>query len=307
MLPPLRVAAFVLAWMIHAGPGGAAPLVATDIPPVHSIVARVMAGVGEPQVIVPPGASPHGHAMRPSSAGLLAEADAVVWVGPELTPWLAGPIAALADRAHVLELLAADGLYRLPLRRGARFEAHDHQGGDHAHDQSGVDAHVWLDPRNGVAMATAVAGLLGRIDPENAAAYSANARDFAAEMAALETEIAETVVPLGGRPYVVFHDAYQYFEVRFGLPAAGSVTLGDAHQPSAARVGEIRERVRDEEVVCVFAEPQFEPRLVATVTEGTDARTGTLDPEGAGMAPGPELYPRLLRGLAEGLAACLGD
>jgi zinc transport system substrate-binding protein len=292
---------------LAAAPASAAPIVATDIPPVQSIVARVMQGVGTPRAIVPPGASLHGYALRPSAAGLLAEADAVIWIGPDLTPWLDGPISALAGGAQVLELSDVDGLSGLPLREGGPFEAHDHDHDHDDHDGEPLDAHIWLDPRNGTAMAVAVADLLTAIDPENAATYAANAAGFAVEMAALETELAATLAPVSGRPYAVFHDAYQHFENRFAMPAAGSVSLGDADQPSAARVAAISDRIRDTGAVCVFAEPQFEPRLIATVTEGTDARSGILDPEGATLELGPDLYPTLLRGIAEGLATCLGD
>ncbi len=295
--------ALVLA-ALTAGTALAAPRVATDIPPVQSIVARVMQGVGEPQVIVPPGASPHHYALRPSDAGVLAEADAVFWIGPELTPWLAGPVAALATGAEVVDLIDAEGLLRLDLREGGPFEAHDHDHG-HGHDHGHVDAHVWLDPQNGVAIAAAVAGHLARIDPENAGAYAANAAGFAAEMAELEATLAADLAPVRGRPYVVFHDAYQYFEARFDVPAAGSITLGDADQPGAARIDEIRTRIRDEGVVCVFAEPQLESRLIATVIEGSGAGTGILDPEGAGLELGPDLYPELLRRLVAGLNDCL--
>ena len=297
---------------LAAAPASAAPIVATDIPPVQSIVARVMQGVGTPQAIVPLGASLHDYALRPSSAGLLAEADAVIWIGPDLTPWLEGPITALAGGAQVLTLADADGLTHLPLREGGPFDSHDHDQDEHAdndqaHKGEQLDAHFWLDPRNGAAMAVAVADLLAAIDPENAATYSANASAFAAEMEALETELAAMLAPVTRRPYVVFHDAYQHFENRFAMPAAGSVTLGDADQPSAARVAAISDRIRDTGAACVFSEPQFEPRLIATVTEGTNARSGTLDPEGAALELGPDLYPALLRGIAEGLVTCLGD
>ena len=305
MSPSLRLAA-VLALAPFAAP--AAPLVATDIPPVQSITARVMAGVGVPQAILPPGASPHGAALRPSAARLLSEADAVIWVGEALTPWLEGPIEALAT-GEVLELAGADGVLLLPLRAGGPFEAHDHHAhddDDHADNHGAIDAHLWLDPRNGAAMAAAVAALLAGIDPENAAAYHANAAAFAAEMAGLEADLAARLAPVAGRPYIVFHDAYQYFEHRFDLPAAGSVKLGDADQPSAARVAEVRDRIRALDATCVFTEPQFEPRLVATLTEATGARSGVLDPLGATLDPGPELYPGVLTGLADGLAGCLG-
>jgi zinc transport system substrate-binding protein len=306
-------ALFVVASIAGSQTAGAAPRVATDILPVHSIVARVMQGVGVPEVIVPPGASPHGFAMRPSAAGLLAEADAVFWIGPALTPWLDGAVDALAGRARVLTLADVDGVVLLDVREGGPFAAHDHGQDEHDpmhdHEERGeqIDAHAWLDPRNGVAMAAAAAALLGGIDPANAAAYDENARAFAGEMAALEEEIAARLGPVADRPYVVFHDAYQYFEARFDMPAVGSVALGDADQPSAARVAAIRERIRDAGVVCVFAEPQFEPRLIATVTEGTGVRTATLDPVGTELAPGPDLYPDLLRAMADGLADCLGD
>ncbi len=297
-----------------AGPALAAPLVMADIAPVQSIAAAVMAGLGEPGLVLPPGASPHGHALRPSEAAALQDADLVVWVGPALTPWLAGPLDALAGDAGRLTLESAPGMRLLPARRDGPFDADDH-GHDHGHDGGdegggdegggGVDPHLWLDPRNAAAAAAAIATALGALDPENAPAYAANAESFGAEMAALEAELAAGLAPLRGRPYFVFHDAYHYFEDRFGLPAAGAIALGDAEPPRAGRLAGIRARFETEAVVCVFAEPQFEPRLIATLTEGAETRTGTLDPIGAGLAPGKGLYPALLRGLAADFAACI--
>jgi zinc transport system substrate-binding protein len=310
----------VLALGLVAPVAEAAPRVAADIAPVQSIVARVMAGVGEPGLILPPGASPHGHALRPSEARLLQEADLVVWVGPALTPWLADPIATLAPAALLLTLADAPGVETLPIRAAGPFEAHDHgeahegEAHDHepvaheAHDHEPValDGHIWLDPDNAVAMAQAVADALVGLDPANAAVYAANRDDFAAETVAMTRSLAERLAPLRGRPYLVFHDGYQYFEHRFDLPAAGSVALHDGDAPGTARIAAIRDRVRSEGVVCAFAEPEFEPRLLATVLEGSDVRMGTLDGLGAGLAPGPDLYPALIRGLADGLEACLG-
>ena len=146
---------------------------------------------------------------------------------------------------------------------------------------------------------------MSRIDPGNAAAYAANAEAFAAGMTDLTAEIDARLAPLRGQSFFVFHDAYQYFEDRFALPAAGSIALNDAEAPRAPRVSEIRARIAEGDVACVFAEPQFEPKLIATVIEGSAARGGTLDPLGAALEPGPELYPALLRGLADGLADCL--
>jgi zinc transport system substrate-binding protein len=308
-----------------AGSAFAAPNVVTDFGPADSITARVMEGVGEPVQILPPGAEPHSYSLRPSEARELGAADLVVWVGPRMTPWLADPIATLATGARVLTLDALPGLTLLPIRATGPFEPdlHDHEAEgaehdhaasepehDHDHDHegesaSGIDQHIWLDPENAVIFADAIAATLSEMDPANAEAYATNAKDFGAEMATLSAEVTETLAPVRGKPFIVFHDAYQYFEHRFDIPAAGSIALHDAEAPGAARVAEIRDRVRDDGVVCAFSEPQFPPKILATITEGTDARTAGLDPEGVGLTPGADLYPALIRNLATDLAACL--
>jgi zinc transport system substrate-binding protein len=336
-MPSARPFTFLATFALTATAAAAAPRVVVDIAPVHSIVARVMDGVGEPGLIVAPGASPHGYALRPSEAADLEAADVVVWVGPALTPWLQGPLDALAPDAPRLALIEAEGVRLLPIREGGPFEAHDHDHehehdaaadhdhdhaedaahdhdhaddhdhGDHAHAEDAADPHLWLDPRNAVAIAAAVADVLGPLDPDNAATYVMNAAAFAAEMDALGAELETVLAPLAGQGFFVFHDAYAYFEDRFGLPAAGSVALSDADAPAASRVREIRDRIAAEDIACVFAEPQFEPKLIDTVIEGSQARRGTLDPVGATLEPGPDLYPALLRGMAADLAACLGQ
>jgi zinc transport system substrate-binding protein len=297
-----------LAFGLTSGSAIGAPRVVADIAPVQSIAARVMAGVGEPGVILPPGASPHGYALRPSEARMLQEADLVVWVGPALTPWLADLIAALAPSATVLTLEDAPGVALLPARAGGAFEAHREAHADHDADEDhGLhhDGHLWLAPGNAVAAARAIAAALAELDPAGAAAYSANAEAFAAETADLARSIADRLAPLRGRPYLVFHDAYRYFEQSFAIPAAGSVVLQEGTPPGAARVAALRERVRREGIVCAFTEPQLEPRLLATVLEGSEVRTGVLDPLGASLPAGPGLYPALLRGLVESLETCL--
>ncbi len=318
MPPATRPLILAAAFGLAATPLAAAPRVVADVAPVHSIVTRVMDGAGTPELLMPPGASPHGYALRPSEAARLDGAEIVFWIGPDLTPWLEGPLDALAAGARHVELARAAGVTVLPMREGGPFEAHDHaddaghdhdehdHAGDHGHAEGAADGHLWLDPANAAAIAAAVAAELAALDPGNAALYAANAAAFSTELTALEAEIKATLDPLRGRPFVVFHDAYQYFEAAFDLPAAGSISLGEADAPSAARVAEIRDRIAAEGVACVFAEPQFEPRLVATVIEGSQARSGTLDPVGAGLDPGPGLYPALLTGLARGFADCLG-
>jgi zinc transport system substrate-binding protein len=318
-----------------SAPALAKPVVVTDIPPVHALVARVMQGVGEPTQILPPGASPHGYAMRPSEAAALADADVVFWVGPELTPWLARAIDTLATHAEAVELLEAPGTTHLAFREGATFEVHHHdedghdahaegeeeehadahedadaaedhdQDEAHEHDHHGVDPHAWLDPDNGKAWLSAIANELATVDPDNADAYRSNAAAGAREFEGLTARISEQLRPVRGAPFVVFHDAYHYFENRFDIEAAGAVSLSDASRPGPARVSEIRDRIRDLDAVCVFTEPQFQPTLVATIVEGTSAHVATLDPLGTSLEPGPTLYPALLQHLADDLTACL--
>jgi zinc transport system substrate-binding protein len=304
-MPPLSpVVAVALA--LISPPALAAPRVVVDIAPVHSIVAAVMAGVGAPDLLIRPGVSEHDAALRPSDAAALDAANVVVWVGPDLTPWLEKPLGSLAEGATRVTLIETPGLSLLPRREGGTFEAHEHgEEENHDHAQDGPDPHLWLDPENAAAIAEAVAEALAATDPDGAAAYRANAANFRAETAALAAALAPRLAAARDRPFVVFHDAYRYFEDRFGLPAAGAIATSDAAPPSAARLAEIRALVAEVGAVCVFAEPQFDQRLVATVTEGTAARAGTLDPLGVGLTPGPALYPALLQRLADSLVGCL--
>ena len=344
----------VIAAALAAAPAFAAaetaPRVTTDIPPVHSLAAQVMEGVGTPSLILPPGASPHSHAMRPSEAAALAASDLVIWIGPDLTPWLDRALDGLAADAATLTLLEAPGTRQLAFREGATFEAHDHgdQGhdedhahddhghddhghddhshddhghedhahDDHAHDNhdhhdhahDGVDPHAWLDPENARVWLGLIADALAEVDPANAATYRANAEAASVEIDTLMSEVATLVGPIQDKPFIVFHDAYHYFEARFGIEAAGAVSLGDATSPGPARLQEIRDTIAELKADCVFSEPQFEPALVATVIEGSGARTGMLDPVGAALEPGPGLYGVLIRSLAEDLSDCLsGD
>ncbi len=275
--------------------------VVASIAPVHSLVARVMQGAGTPYLLLPPGASPHDHALRPSGAAALERAALVFWVGPRLERRLERPLTTLAAGARVVRLVDTPGLTRLALREGAAFaESGEAQGKDE------TDPHLWLDPENAKLWLGAIAAALAEADPARRALYLANADAARAELDALAAEIDARLAPVRGRPFVVFHDSFHYFEHRFGIEAAGAVALGDARAPGPARIARIRDRIRALRAVCLFREPQFRSALVATVAEGTGVRIGVLDPLGASLPPGPDLYPELLRGLAESLADCLG-
>lgn len=293
-----------------------APRVVADIAPVQGLVARVMDGVGTPALLIPPNASPHSHAMKPSDARALSEAQAVFMVGPDLTPWLLKPVETLAPQASHIVLMDAPGTLRLPNRTGETFETHGHQedhaleAGEagHAHHETGSDAgtdpHAWLDPENGKLWLSAIAAELSRIDPANAPAYAANATRGAAEIDAAQADV-QTALAAGPTPrFIVFHDAYQYMEHRFGLSAAGSISLGDATPPGPARVAQLRDKVAALGIACAFSEPQFNADLLRTVFAGSDATMAVIDPLGTTIPEGPDFYPALIRSVGKALATC---
>jgi zinc transport system substrate-binding protein len=306
----MRAVTFTLAWvlLLAALPfrtASGAEVVAS-IAPVHSLAARVMQGTSAPYLLLPPGASPHDHALRPSDAAALERAALVFWIGPGLEFWLERPLTTLATRARVIRLADTPGLTRLALREGAAFEAHDDSSGA-AHAEDETDPHLWLDPVNAKLWLDTIAAALAEADPQNRALYLANAAAGRAELDALASEIDARLAPVRDRPFVVFHDAFHYFERRFSIEAAGAVALSDARAPGPARIARIRELIRALGAICLFREPQFRADLAATVAEGTaGVRIGLLDPLGANLQPGPDLYPNLLRGLADSIAGCLG-
>ena len=288
------------------------PHVATDIPITHSLVTRVMAGVGMPDLIVDRGASPHEYSLRPSNAASLEAADLVFWISNGLTPWLDDALNTLARNAKVIELMDAKGATVLSFREGATFETHSHQ---HKQDEDGhdedehatgnVDPHGWLDPYNGRIWLDVIATALSKIDPTNSDIYFANATQAKADIDTVISELEETLAEFRGTDFIVYHDAYQYFEKRFDVLAAGSISLVDVSDPSPARIVEIREKVEKLGITCVFSEPQFNPELVRTVADGTSVTTREIDPLGTTFTLGPDFYLDVLRSIAQTMASCL--
>jgi zinc transport system substrate-binding protein len=326
------------------------PSVATDIAPVHSLVAQVMEGVGAPNLLMQPGVSPHGYALRPSEARMLQSADLVVWIGPELTPSLEDTIETLAGDTPQLMLLDAEPTVRFNYRHAEDFEIgeedghddhadhddhddnddhaehddhadhddHAEQDGhddhddhaehdDHAHDHDGTDAHAWLDPENARIWLGLIAAALSEIDPENANTYAKNADAAQAKLGVLILETDEMLEPLEEVEFVVFHDAYQYFERRFHMHAAGALRDGDGMSPSAARLRDIRNMLKDHDIHCIFSEPQFNDDVVAAVAEGLEIHVSELDPIGVSHDVGADLYGALISGLAQNFASCLSS
>ena len=357
---------FLASFTLTMAEAGEAPDVVASILPIGSIAAAVMEGVGEPVVLLEPGASPHAYSLRPTQAQALNDADVIFWVGPDLEAFLTRPLAALGGNARQVELAALGEIELLPYREGAMFDDHGHDHGDHAHarddhghddhghahddhghehddhghdhddhghdhddhghahDDHGhdhddhahddhahqhgeMDAHIWLSPANARIIADAMASTLADVDPDQAEQYAANAGRFAERLDAVEAEIEAILEPVRGRPFIVFHDAYHYFERDFDFYAAGAIHLNPEVPPGAARVAEIQARIGALDAACVFAEPQFQPRVVQTVIEGSDAETGVLDPLGTEISLGPDGYPELLLALANSLADCLAD
>ncbi|PYE37225.1 zinc transport system substrate-binding protein [Rhizobium sp. PP-F2F-G38] len=314
----LAATAFLAAGTAHAQ----TPDVVVSIKPIHSLVASIMAGVGEPKLIVEGAASPHTYNMKPSNASALQKANVVFWMGEGMEHFLEKPLETLGSKATIVALEEAPGVEKLPQREGGPFEPHDdgdeaeaahgHDAADahdakHAHDDGEFDMHSWLDPRNAKAMAAEIETVLAKADPEHAATYRTNRETLDARIDALDLAIAATLAPIKDRPFIVFHDAYQYFENRYGVTVAGSITVSPETAPGAQRLKEIHAKIEKLGATCVFAEPQFEPKLVNVVLEGTTAKSGTLDPEAGTLTAGPDLYFQLMNGVAQSLASCLSQ
>ncbi len=317
-------------------PAFAVEAVAT-IPAAHAILSGITGDTAEANLLIQGGASPHTYSLKPSDAASLAEANLVVWVGPGIETFLDGKLGTLAPSARVVTWSKVDGVtqrnygeahekhddhdheghddhehdYDGHDHDGHDHEAHDHEGHDHEedhghdHDHSGLDPHVWLDPHNAVALSAALAEALAETDPANAEVYAANHAAQKERIKALDAELEAQLASVSGKPYFVFHDAYTHFEDRYDLKGLGAIAISPEIPPGAGRLGEIRERIEHESAVCVFAEPQFRPEIVDTVIEGTGARAAVLDPVGADLEPGVDLYPALLRNMAGSLVECL--
>ncbi|MDB4852940.1 zinc ABC transporter substrate-binding protein [Alphaproteobacteria bacterium] len=455
--------------------------VVTSIKPVHSLVSGVMAGVGNPSVIIEGAGSPHTYSLKPSQAKQLQDAKLVFWMGDELETFLVGPIENIAQSATIIKLIDADDLKKIKFREGGMFDDHDDHGdhdyhghGEHAFEwaglfdlkagsykwsfakvdgyyadlamkmvilkSGGIDAseelaekllesstsedrknddvlsaaevayslnfddsknvtgfnvkiesdgtyafftehmpfefeakehffknksgedieplaqvpdvdhhehdhekhakeerdehdhekhakkehddhgdhdghddhghgefnpHVWLDPVNAKAIVHEIEEALVKADPEHASKYEANAQKMMDKLDSLVVELRAELEPVHDKGFIVFHDAYQYFEQRFDVAAIGSISVSPEVMPGAERVSELRKKISDLIATCVFSEPQFEPKLVETLVEGTGARTGVLDPLGASLTKGPDLYFELLRNMASSLKKCL--
>ena len=313
--------------LVNASVANADIEVVTSIKPVHSLVSGVTNGVGVPALIIDGAGSPHTYALKPSQAKQLQDANLVFWMGEELETFLEGPIENIAQSATTIKLIDAHDLKKIKFREGGMFEDHEdhddhekhakkghedheeHDGHDE-HDDHGhgaFDPHVWLDPVNAKALVHEIEEALVTADPEHASIYEANSRKMARQLDSLIVELRDQLEPVHDKSFIVFHDAYQYFEQRFDMAAIGSITVSPEVMPGAERVSELRKKISDSSVTCVFSEPQFKPKLLKTLVENTGVRTGVLDPLGASLTNGPDLYFQLVRNMAASMKKCLSS
>ena len=284
-----------------------APKIVTTIQPLHSLVSGVMNGIGAPELLLKGNESPHSFSLKPSTMKLLSNADAIFWIGPSIESFLEKALDAIDGGPRVITLVKTDDLKLYDAREGGIWgkgeDAHGH-GHGHGHGHSDHDAHIWLDPKNAQVIVDAVADTLSDLDSVNAKRYRQNANDLKRRLETLLQETKRDLAAVRQAPYIVFHDAYQYFERRFGTKAMGAISVHPERTPGAKRLYEIRTRIVKSNIRCIFKEPQFTTKAAERIAEGTSAKVKELDPLGAGLSPGPDSYFKLIKGITSSIKNC---
>lgn len=305
--------ATIMALLSTGFPAFATEVVAS-IRPVHSLVAAVMGETGTPALLIDQGETPHGFNLKPSHMRMLRDADLIFYIHPDFETSLARAFGTLSSGTERIALADSTGLTLLPSRSGGAWSPHEHHDHDHAdhdhdanHSRASTDYHVWLDPQNATVMVSAIATALGRVDPKHAETYQANAAETIRQIRSADDATQARLSGVTGTPFIVFHDAYQYFESRYGLNGAGSITFEPTESPSMGRIQEIRNTIEERGVSCVFTEPQLPRSLLSTILHGSAASSAALDPLGYDLTPGPSLYVQLLETMGTTFAACLSS
>ena len=320
---------FVIAPLLLSFSAKADIKVVTTIKPLHSLISSVMEGVGEPSLIIEGTSNPHTFVFKPSHAQMLEEADIVFWIGEDLEAFMEKPLDSLADNATKISFMELSSIEKLKFREENIFDDHDdhdedghkeddhddhghddhdghedeHEGhDDHGHHHGEFDAHIWLDPSNAIEMVLEISHELSEIDPDNASKYEQNANKTIASLNNLINEISNNIPK--DASYIVFHDAYQYFENRFGVSSAGALTLNPDVLPGAKQIDAIQDLIQDENIKCIFSEPQYNPKIIETLAADMKISTGIMDPLGAFIDQGPEMYNQLILNIANPLKDC---
>ena len=300
--------------------------VVTTIKPLHSLVSSVMKGVGEPSLIIEGTNNPHTFVFKPSHAEMIENADIVFWIGEDLEAFMEKPLESLAKNAKTISFMDLASIEKLKFREQNIFDDHDDHGhkdddhdghddehdghddhDDHAghhdgHNHGEFDAHIWLDPANAKEMVLEISHELSELDPSNKSKYEDNAIKT---IAALDTLIEEVDNSLSKDiSYIVFHDAYQYFETRFGVKSAGALTLNPDVLPGAKQIADIQDLINDKGIKCIFSEPQYNPKIIETLGNDMNISTGVMDPLGAYIEAGPSMYSELINEIANSIKNC---
>ena len=286
--------------------------VVVSIKPFHSLVSTVMQGVSEPALLLNGNNSPHTYSLRPSAAVKLQNADLVFWGGENLEGFLAKPIHSLAAGARVVPFEDTPGLILRPFRSVKEWQELDPESKndqDHVKKRKinrlpGNDPHIWLDPLNAQKITQYLIQILSKFDPENSQTYHSNGKKTILRLSDLNIQLETKMSSVSSKPYIVFHDAYQYFEKRYQLNPIASVTVSSGTSTSVGRLIDIRKKIKIKKVLCIFTEPQFSPKLVQTVISGTAVKKGILDPIGTSISPGPEMYFTLLNNISHSISTC---
>ncbi|AMO54364.1 hypothetical protein GZ77_22600 [Endozoicomonas montiporae] len=281
------------------------PKVLTSIKPVQLIARAITDGITEPDVLLPPGASPHNHSLRPSDARLLNSADVMFWIGPDMEVFLERMLAN-AKSTRSVPMMSAKGthLRRYDEHSHDHNNHHDHDH-DHDHHHGDYDAHIWLSPQNAIAIASAMSETLSEMDPANAKQYKSNLKKFTSSLNMVDARNKKKLAPVIKRPVFVFHDAYGYLQDHYHLNIAGHFTLNPEQQPGARHLTELRDKLKESGKTCVFREPQFQPAYINRIVRGLDTKVSLLDPLATDIAEGPNAYPEFLDGLVNNIVSCL--
>jgi zinc transport system substrate-binding protein len=278
--------------------------VIASIKPLHSLVSYVMDGVGTPGILVDGSSSPHTFQLKPSHATMLQEADIIFWIGEDLESFLETPLKSIAKNSRHITLMESDEIELLKFREKNIFGDHDeHDDHDeHGHAHGEYDNHFWLDPEIAKTIVKIVTRELSEIDPANSSAYNSNSAKALKEIDQLINDVKSKINR--DAKYVVFHDAYQYFEKRFGVEVIGALTVNPEVLPGAKQLAEIREVIEHENVNCLFSEPQFNPSIAETIARDTGVKAAIIDPLGAKLDPGKDLYFDLIGDIASSFKSC---
>ncbi len=281
--------------------------VLVTIKPLHSLVSAVMGETGKAELLLTGATSPHDFQLKPSQMRQLQAADFVFYVDDSFESFLVNGFEVMPDDVQKLAVAQQANLNLFAIREGGAWETHGHDHHGHGeHHETQDDMHVWLSPENARRIIKFITKELSAAQPQHRDIYKKNARDYIAIIDALDTDLKTMLAPVQNKPFIVFHDAYQYFEKTYGLRAVGSITFEPNESPSPKRIQAVQHKLKETGAQCVFREPQFSDRLINTVVEGADAKRGVLDPLGAGLQDGAELYINLLRAMGAGLKECLG-